>query len=114
MVRRALERVPRGAHGGESYDLVALRDAAFQAALEAYEPVIRPLDASAALFVSHDRDPRAVPHVTQKWRELLPRESPIIEVPGYHLGILREPGVHQIARELAPMLAQLDGLDART
>jgi hypothetical protein len=116
VLRRAMEKMPGAHHArgqtpavdGEAQDIVAMRDAAFQVALEGYEPHMRPLTSDAALFVSHDRDPHAVPEVARMWRQFLSPTSLIIEVSGDHLGILREPGVHQIARELWPLLARLD------
>ncbi len=121
VLRRIVERLPGNrrprtddASGRELEDIVAMRDETFRAALEAYEPVIRPLLGDVALFVSQDRDPRAVQDVARQWRELLPAASLIAEVPGDHLGILEEPGVLQIAREVAPLFSRLDPPRAET
>jgi amino acid adenylation domain-containing protein len=99
---RARERV-LGARGGLGpRDAERVRDELFRAAGEAYDRTIRPYRGRVVLFrarggLGYEGE---VVRWDMGWSGLVPADTPIHAVEGDHLGILREPGVSEIARVL--------------
>lgn len=80
----------------------AVRDGVLKAAGEAYDRVVRPYHGRVVLFrarggLGYEGE---VVRWDMGWSGLVPADTPVHGVEGDHLGILREPGVSEIARVL--------------
>ncbi|MET9110656.1 amino acid adenylation domain-containing protein, partial [Streptomyces zhihengii] len=71
-------------------------------ALAAFEPA--PADVPVRLFRACDGEPS--PHAVDRWRGLL-RDCRVLDVPGDHYTVMREPAVRRLAEQLRDVLEQL-------
>ena len=92
----------------EGGDVVALRDGVLKAAAEAYDAVIAPYPGRVVIFRAREGlgDGGERVRWDMGWTGLVRADTPVHGVSGDHLGILREPGVGEIARTLRSALAR--------
>lgn len=87
-------------------DLGALRDDALKTAAETYDQIIAPYPGRIVIFRARDGLGASGERVRwdMGWTGLVRADTPVHGVAGDHLGILREPGVTDIARTLRGIL----------
>lgn len=115
-----LESIRRGARGlggrarpepggaGEAEQAEALRDAVLKDAAERYDALVRPYAGPVVIFRARDGldDDEADVRWDLGWTGLVPVSTPVHGVVGDHLGILRDPGVIEVAATLRAMLSR--------
>lgn len=86
----------------------ALRDQALRAAAESYDRVIKPYVGRVVIFRARDGRGELGEAVRwdMGWTGLVRSDTPTLGVAGDHVGILREPGVAEIATALRTTLAR--------
>ncbi len=89
-------------------DVVAVRDGALKAAAESYDAVITPYPGRVVIFRARDGLGEGGERVRwdMGWTGLVRADTPVHGVSGDHLGILRDPGVGEIARTLRGIVAR--------
>jgi thioesterase domain-containing protein len=108
--RHVLERLAMRAHKHaqghdaerEVHQLANLRERIYMAAMDKYDRTVQPYRGHAVVFRACDQSAMFGYQVDREcgWGELLEQGVTVHDIPGDHLGILGEAGVHMLARAL--------------
>src|SRR4029077_858562 len=107
----ALARLDRSAIGSvrsklREKDFAGIRARIYARAAAAYEPKIRPFAGPVTYFRASDRScaPGWVVDERGGWADIVKGGLEVVDIPGDHVGILRNPGVELLARKLRSLL----------
>ena len=99
-----------GAPSSDPAPIADVRDDMFRRAAEGYDRIVAPYNGRVVLFRALDGLDTGLSEVDagNGWAGLIPDACPTYEIDGTHTGLLREPGVLQIARALSHHLRNVD------
>jgi thioesterase domain-containing protein len=103
-----VQKLGREASASEEMEALATRDAVLKDAAERYDEAVRPYSGHVVIFRARDglgHDGERV-RWDMGWTGLVPAHTPVHGVAGDHLGILRDPGVSEVASTLRTILSR--------
>lgn len=103
-----VQKLGRETSASEEMEALATRDAVLKDAAERYDEVVEPYPGRVVIFRARDglgHDGERV-RWDMGWSGLVPASTPVHGVTGDHLGILRDPGVGEVAATLRSILSR--------